>query len=108
MCNLFNRKTNPCTSAVEFEFFTEICEMMGVLNGTCKDISSICTLLYQLLECVLLHDIYQVGNTGLIVPISTRGYSCLVQHGLAFPYKQCPLKQGHLFISFTFYVTSKL
>lgn len=47
---------------MEFDFFAEVCEMMGFLNGTWEDIPSVCTLLHQLLECILLHDIYQVRN----------------------------------------------
>ena len=60
--HLFHRKANSSPSAMEFDFFAEVCEMMGFLNGTWEDISSVCTLLHQLLECILLHDIYQVRN----------------------------------------------
>lgn len=45
---------------MEFDFFTEVCEMLGILNGACKDVASVCTLLHKLLECVHRYDIYQV------------------------------------------------
>ena len=55
------RKLKSSTSAVEFAFFTEICQMMGILNGKCVHITpSIFALLHQLLECILQRDIYQV------------------------------------------------
>ncbi|CAH3196380.1 unnamed protein product, partial [Porites evermanni] len=51
-------KMNKSTSSTEFDFFTEMCEIMGVLNGRCQ--SSVCTLLHQMLECILWQDVYQV------------------------------------------------
>ncbi|KAJ7375225.1 rRNA primary transcript metabolism protein [Desmophyllum pertusum] len=59
-------KGNLSTSAVEFDFFTEICQMMGILNSKCRNAtSSIFTLLHQLLECILRHDIYQISDDSL-------------------------------------------
>ena len=52
---------NKSTSSAEFDFFTEMCEIMGVLNGGCQ--SSVCALLHQMLECILVQDVYQVSNT---------------------------------------------
>ena len=48
---------------MEFDFFSEICQLMSIMNGRCKHVlSSNITLLHQLLECILNNDIYQVGN----------------------------------------------
>ncbi|CAH3042344.1 unnamed protein product, partial [Porites evermanni] len=55
-----SRKMNKSTSSAEFDFFTEMCEITGVLNGRCQ--SSVCALLHQMLECVLWQDVYQVAN----------------------------------------------
>ncbi|XP_078357235.1 unhealthy ribosome biogenesis protein 2 homolog isoform X2 [Oculina patagonica] len=61
-----SRKQNPSTSAVDFDFFTEICQMMGILKDRGRHItSSVFTLLHQLLECILIHDIYQVSDDSL-------------------------------------------
>lgn len=52
---------NKSTSSAEFDFFTEMCEIMGVLNEGCQ--SSVCALLHQMLDCILWQDVYQVSNT---------------------------------------------
>ena len=44
----------------EFDFFIEVSEMMGFCKETCQDVSFVSRLLYQVLECIHLHDIYQV------------------------------------------------
>ena len=67
---------------------------MGVLNDRCKDVSSVCTLLHQLLECILLHDVYQVGNVvfkcerktmtlgpvGVLLHLTSLKVPCLNEH----------------------------
>ena len=56
---LLSRKPNCSTSPVEFAFFTEMCQLLGVLNGN-NITPSMFTLLHQLLESILHYDIYQV------------------------------------------------
>ena len=45
----------------EFNFFTEVCAMLGLCDNTKQDVPSVCGLLHQVLECVHVHDIYQVS-----------------------------------------------
>ena len=58
---LLSRKPNRSTSPVEFAFFTEMCQLLGVLNGN-NITPSMFTLLHQLLESILHYDIYQVHS----------------------------------------------
>ncbi|XP_068694742.1 unhealthy ribosome biogenesis protein 2 homolog [Montipora foliosa] len=57
------RKATPSASkVVEFDFFVEVSEMMGFCKETCQDVSFVSGLLHQVLECIHLHDIYQVAD----------------------------------------------
>ena len=58
---LLSRKPNCSASPVEFAFFTEMCQLLGVLNGN-NITPSMFTLLHQLLESILHYDIYQVHS----------------------------------------------
>jgi len=76
-----SRKQHSSTSAMEFDFFSEICQLMSVLNGRCRHVmSSIITLLHQLLECILNYDIYQVGSIHVTCPPK-----CIIQWLVAMP-----------------------
>ncbi|XP_015778811.1 PREDICTED: unhealthy ribosome biogenesis protein 2 homolog [Acropora digitifera] len=58
-----SRKANPSEPKMrEFNFFTEVCGMLGLCDNTKQDVSSVCGLLHQVLECVHVHDIYQVAD----------------------------------------------
>ncbi|KAK2555339.1 Unhealthy ribosome biogenesis protein 2-like protein [Acropora cervicornis] len=58
-----SRKANPSEPKMrEFNFFTEVCGMLGLCDNTRQDVPSVCGLLHQVLECVHVHDIYQVAD----------------------------------------------
>ena len=54
------RKWHSSTSAVEFDFFTEVCEMIGLNSQSQSHAVDCLLLLHELLDCLEFHNIYQV------------------------------------------------
>ncbi|CAH3138328.1 unnamed protein product, partial [Pocillopora meandrina] len=73
-----NRKPNCSASPVEFAFFTEMCQLLGVLNGN-NITPSVFTLLHQLLESILHYDIYQVSDDNQNGLVQFNSYDSLVK-----------------------------
>ena len=63
---LCSRDNSLASPAVEFDFFTEFCDMLGVNDGLIKyDITKsgkLLSLLHEMLLSILNQDIYQVMN----------------------------------------------